>query len=139
LALGFLRLAGSSFHIFLFRQFFSSIPIELEDAAAIDGCSPFGTFLRIIVPNSQTAFTPERFLPSNGRGRLSPAAPLFTRGEIYDVRCAVNWVAPAIRRIMRKIFRYNWRERYIMCSTGDYLFLAQKFIIKGVITTGLKG
>jgi multiple sugar transport system permease protein len=34
-------LSGSSFHIFLFRQFFSAIPKDLEDAAEVDGCSRF--------------------------------------------------------------------------------------------------
>ena len=36
--------------IFLFSSFISSIPIALEEAAAIDGCGPFQTFFRIIMP-----------------------------------------------------------------------------------------
>jgi ABC-type glycerol-3-phosphate transport system permease component len=41
---------GTPFFIFMLRQFFTSIPSELEDAAFIDGCSEFGTFWRIILP-----------------------------------------------------------------------------------------
>jgi multiple sugar transport system permease protein len=38
--------------IFIFRQFFRGMPKELEDAAAIDGCGSFRTFLQIFVPNA---------------------------------------------------------------------------------------
>lgn len=38
--------------IFIFRQFFRGLPKELEDAAYLDGCGPFMTFLRVMVPNA---------------------------------------------------------------------------------------
>ncbi|MDP4132601.1 MAG: carbohydrate ABC transporter permease [Bacillota bacterium] len=41
--------------IYIFRQFFRGMSKELEEAAYIDGCSPFGTFLRIMAPNSLSA------------------------------------------------------------------------------------
>ncbi len=41
---------GSAFNIFLLRQFFLSIPTELEDAARIDGCGPFGIYWRVMLP-----------------------------------------------------------------------------------------
>lgn len=46
----------SGLFVFIFRQFFRSMPKELEDAAAIDGCSLFGTFLRIMIPCAVPAF-----------------------------------------------------------------------------------
>ena len=42
----------SGLFIFIFRQFFRGLPKELEDAAAIDGCGFFQTFLKIILPNA---------------------------------------------------------------------------------------
>ncbi|MCM1298705.1 MAG: ABC transporter permease subunit [Firmicutes bacterium] len=42
--------------ILLFRQFFRGLPKELEDAAHLDGCGPFKTFIRIMVPNAKTSF-----------------------------------------------------------------------------------
>ncbi|MBP1562006.1 MAG: carbohydrate ABC transporter permease [Oscillospiraceae bacterium] len=42
--------------IFLFRQSFRGLPKELEDAAALDGCSPFTTFVRVMVPNAGSTF-----------------------------------------------------------------------------------
>ncbi|MCL5284111.1 MAG: carbohydrate ABC transporter permease [Armatimonadetes bacterium] len=41
---------GSAFSIFLLRQFFMTIPMDLEDAAKIDGCSYFGIYSRIMLP-----------------------------------------------------------------------------------------
>lgn len=37
---------------FLFRQYFTDFPREMEEAAALDGLTPWGTFWRIVVPNS---------------------------------------------------------------------------------------
>ncbi len=41
-------------YIFIYRQFFLSMPHELEEAAEIDGCTPVGTFLRVMLPNAGT-------------------------------------------------------------------------------------
>ena len=46
--------AFSAFGTFLLRQFFLSIPPELEQAARVDGCSYFGIYRRIILPLSGT-------------------------------------------------------------------------------------
>lgn len=43
-------LFGTAYGTFLMRQFFMTLPQELEDAAILDGCTPFGTFWRIYVP-----------------------------------------------------------------------------------------
>ncbi len=46
---------GGAFNIFLLRQFFMSIPRELDEAARIDGCSTWGIFWRVILPLSKPA------------------------------------------------------------------------------------
>ncbi len=46
---------ANAFNIFFFRQFFLSFPKDLENAAIIDGCSRFGVFLRVILPNAKPA------------------------------------------------------------------------------------
>jgi len=43
-------LFGGPFYIFLMRQFFMSLPRELDDAARIDGCGSFGIYWRILLP-----------------------------------------------------------------------------------------
>ncbi len=47
---------SSGLMILLFRQFFRGLPRELEDAAYIDGCGPFMTFVRVMAPNAASAF-----------------------------------------------------------------------------------
>lgn len=56
----------SMFGVFLMRQFFLSIPKELEEAAAIDGLGRFATFFRIIMPISTTALTTQFILMFSG-------------------------------------------------------------------------
>lgn len=48
-------LSGGIF-IFLFRQYYLSLPASLEEAAAIDGCSEYGTFFKIILPSTGSTF-----------------------------------------------------------------------------------
>jgi multiple sugar transport system permease protein len=43
------------FGIFLLRQFFRTLPIELEEAARIDGCSRLGVLFRVVLPLSMPA------------------------------------------------------------------------------------
>jgi multiple sugar transport system permease protein len=56
----------SPFAIFFLRQFFLSIPKELEEAAKLDGTTPFGTFWRIILPTSTTPIATLVILTSIG-------------------------------------------------------------------------
>lgn len=43
----------SGLYIYIYRQFFRGMPAELEDAAMIDGCGPFATFTRVMLPNAK--------------------------------------------------------------------------------------
>jgi multiple sugar transport system permease protein len=55
LAAAFVPWLASAFGIFLMRQFFLSLPRELEDAGRIDGCSALGVFWRIVLPLAKPA------------------------------------------------------------------------------------
>ncbi|NIK67316.1 MULTISPECIES: carbohydrate ABC transporter permease [unclassified Paenibacillus] len=41
---------GLSLSVFLFHGFIKSVPLEIEEAAVVDGCSPYGVFWRIVFP-----------------------------------------------------------------------------------------
>ncbi|WNR42871.1 carbohydrate ABC transporter permease [Paenibacillus roseipurpureus] len=47
--------AGGMFGVFLLRQFYITLPKDLDDAAKIDGCSPWTGFLRIMLPMASPA------------------------------------------------------------------------------------
>lgn len=55
LAAAFVPWLTSAFGIFLMRQFFLSLPTELEDAAKLDGCGALGTFVRVVLPLAKPA------------------------------------------------------------------------------------
>jgi multiple sugar transport system permease protein len=55
LAAAFVPWLTSAFGIFLMRQFFLSLPKELEEAAKLDGCGAFGAFARIVFPLAKPA------------------------------------------------------------------------------------
>ncbi|MBN9140625.1 MAG: carbohydrate ABC transporter permease [Micrococcales bacterium] len=57
LAAAFVPWLASAFGIFLMRQFFLSIPIEIEEAAAIDGANRLEIFLRVVLPLARPAMT----------------------------------------------------------------------------------
>lgn len=48
-------LFGSAFGTYLMRQFFATLPIDLEEAAVLDGCSPWGVYWRILLPHARPA------------------------------------------------------------------------------------
>lgn len=41
---------GAPMSIFLFHGFVKSVPVEIEEAARVDGCNPYGVFFRIVYP-----------------------------------------------------------------------------------------
>lgn len=55
LASAFVPWLASAFGIFLMRQFFLSIPVELEEAAALDGCTRRQIFFRVVLPLAKPA------------------------------------------------------------------------------------
>jgi multiple sugar transport system permease protein len=85
---------ANAWDVFLLRQFFMSLPLELDDAARIDGCGPLGILWHIIIPQSWPAIvTVERFfcsphLPPEPRpldGRSGPAIvqrPVYQPGQL---------------------------------------------------------
>jgi len=128
---------GDAFSIFLLRQFFMTIPFELDDAARIDGCSRFGVFWRILLPLCRPAlaviaifqFT---FMWNN-----------FFRPLIYINSIKLFPVALALR-LFQEETRINLQ--FMMAQTVLFVlpllvlfFLAQRHYIQGIVITGIKG
>jgi multiple sugar transport system permease protein len=55
IAAAFVPWLASAFGVFLMRQFFLSLPAELEEAGAIDGCNRWQIFFRIVLPLARPA------------------------------------------------------------------------------------
>jgi len=130
-------LSGSPFHIFLFRQFFSAIPKELEDAAEVDGCGRFRIFWQIFLPNSGPALAASAILAFNWVWGDYIYPKMFLTGA--NTTLAVQLVSayadpkgnPLVTVTMAAVVLYT-------LPLVVLFFVAQKHIIQGIVTTGLK-
>jgi multiple sugar transport system permease protein len=127
----------SAFGTFLLRQFFLAIPTALEDAAKIDGCTPFGTYWRIFVPLSKPAMATLGVFVSMGTWNdfLGPLVFINTQAKM---------TLPLGLASMQGLYSTDWPV--LMAGTVLTLIpvitiflLAQDFFIKGVTLSGLKG
>jgi multiple sugar transport system permease protein len=131
-------LAGSPYNIFMFRQFFLNFPKELEDAAEIDGCSPFQIYWRIFLPNAKPVIaTVMIFGFINVWGDyLMPSIYLNASKTLLGVTLATAFKNP--QGIDLKTISLAASVIYILPLIIVFFF-GQKQILKGVVTSGLKG
>jgi len=131
-------LAGSPYNIFMFRQFFLNFPKELEDAAEIDGCSPFQIYWSIFLPNAKPVIaTVMIFGFMNVWGDyLMPSIYLNASKTLLGVTLASAFKNP--QGIDLKTISLAASVIYILPMIIVFFF-GQKHILKGVVTSGLKG
>ena len=127
---------ASAFGTFLLRQFFLTIPRDLEDAASIDGCSRFGVLWRIILPLSRPA--------------LATLAVFTFMGVFNDFLWALIVVSSDEMKtvqlglaIFRDRYQTDWGQLMAASVTATLpilmvFFFAQKYFIKGITLSGLK-
>lgn len=131
-------LGGSPFYIFMFRQFFLGFPKELEDAAEVDGCGPFGIYWRIFLPNAKPVFATVMIFAMNGvwGDYLTPLLYLNAKNTLLGVALTTAFRNP--QGIEIKTVTLAASVLYILPLIIMFFF-AQKHILKGVVTSGLKG
>src|SRR5829696_9231992 len=124
--------AAGAFGVFFLRQFFLSMPHELEEAALVDGANRYQIFLRIILPLSKLAVL--SFLV-NWNDFLWP---------IYVLFSPENLTLPPGLAILQNAYSTD----YAVVMAGGVVtsipvllvfILAQKYVIQGVSRSGLKG
>lgn len=130
---------GNAFFIFLLRQFFMTIPLEMDDAAKIDGCGILRIYWHIILPMSKPALAtivifsfmgnwndflyPLIFLNSESKRTLTIALTYFTgprSGQTYLPHLMAASTAVTIPPLI-------------------LFFFSQKYFIQGIVVTGIKG
>jgi ABC-type glycerol-3-phosphate transport system permease component len=128
---------GYAFFIFLLRQFFMSIPHELDDAARIDGASTLRIFTSIILPLSTPALATVAIFGfiGNWTNLLDPLIYLRST-DLYTLALGLN------------LFRGQNFTQFNMLMAVSILtlmpvlitfFLAQKKFVQGVTLTGMGG
>jgi multiple sugar transport system permease protein len=129
---------GEAFYIFLLRQFFRTIPMELEDAARIDGASRPRILFQIMVPLARPAITVVTILTvlDNWNAFMQPLIFLTKRG--------VWTLALGLNSLQRFETGRDWT--HYMMVLGVFMvvpvvvlyFLAQREFIEGIVMTGMK-
>jgi multiple sugar transport system permease protein len=128
---------GGAFGTFLLRQFFMTIPQDLEDAATIDGCSRFDSYWRIFMPLAKPA--------------LATLAVFIFMGQWN------NLIGPVIYLTSREkmtltiglaFFRGQYSTEWALLMAGAVISIipililyvaAQRYFVQGVVMSGLKG
>ncbi|MCQ2006129.1 carbohydrate ABC transporter permease [Rhizobium sp. NRK18] len=130
-------LATDGFFVFLMVQFFRQLPRELDEAAMIDGCSPFKIYWKIILPLS---------LPAMG------TAAIFSFIWVWE-----DFLGPLIYLNDIKTYTVPLALRLFLDAEGESVFgqmfamsvlslvpvviffiLFQKLIVRGIATSGMK-
>ncbi len=128
---------GASLSVFIFHGFIKSIPLELEEAADIDGCSRAATFFRIVLPLLQpTAVT---VLILNGiwiwNHFLLPLLVLGASGQVQTLPLAVASFAGAFIKQWDLILT---SAMLAMLPIIVLFLFAQRYIIKGMMEGSIK-
>jgi multiple sugar transport system permease protein len=128
---------GSAFNIFLLRQFFLTIPIELEDAAIIDGASRLRIWAQIFLPLSKPALATIAIFSFMYHWN-DFMGPLIYLSDVdrYPISLAMG----------RFLQQYGAEWTLLMAASVSatlplviLFFVAQRTFIQGIVTTGLAG
>lgn len=128
---------GWPFFIFLMRQFFATIPYDLDDAARMDGCSTFGIWWRIILPLAKPALAAVAIFSFVGNWN-DFQGPLIYLSDI-------NKYTLAIGLHMLQGGRFIFIHQLMAVSVVSVVpilvifFSAQRYFIQGVTLSGIKG
>jgi multiple sugar transport system permease protein len=122
--------------IFLMRAYFLAIPRELEEAAMVDGCTPFGALVRVVLPNA---------LP--GIVATAVYAFLFAWDELLFASALTQQRAETIPIGIRN-FIGNYNESYDLLMAAGVVstvpvmvafYATQRWLVKGLTAGAVKG
>lgn len=128
---------GGVFFIFLLRQYYMTIPIEMDEAAKIDGAGTFGTFTKVILPQAKPA--------------LATVAIFSFMAHWNDFLGPLIYLSdPAKRTLALALWSFQgehateWHllmaaATVVMLPLLTLFFCAQKYFIQGVVISGVKG
>jgi multiple sugar transport system permease protein len=122
--------------IYFMRYFFAAIPKDLEEAAMVDGCSPFGAFVRIVLPAA-----------APGLIATFVYAFLFAWDELLFVASLTQTHAETIPIGIRN-FIGNYQEKTAQLMAAGVVstlpvliafFATQRWLVKGITAGAVKG
>ncbi len=131
-------LATNAFYVFLLRQFFRTIPMELSEAAKIDGASELRIWWQIVMPLSRPALAAVTIFAFNGAwgDYMGPLIYLSTESK-YTLQLGLTTFQQAAGGLPR----WDWMmaaSLVVMLPVAILFFAFQKYFIEGVTMTGIK-
>lgn len=128
---------GYPFFIFLLRQFFMSIPHDLDEAARIDGASTWQIFTRVVLPLSKPALATVAIFAfiGNWNNLLDPLIYIRSQ-DLYTLALGLNLFRG------QNFTQFNDLMAVSILTLLPILiifFLAQKLFVQGVALTGMGG
>lgn len=128
---------GESMTIFIFHGFVKGVPLELEEAADIDGCSRAGTFFRVVLPLLQPVFV--TVLVLNGLWIWNDyLLPLLLLGSNSDVRTIPLAVQGFIGSFVKQWNLIMVSTMLAMLPIIILYIFAQKYIVQGMVEGSIK-
>jgi multiple sugar transport system permease protein len=132
--------ATGAFGIFLMKQFFESIPAEIEEAASVDGAGRFLTFFRIVLPMATPALTALAIFSFQGSWNAF-MDPLIVVQRNIDL-----WTLPLGLALLRGNFGSALPWDALLAGSvittlplAVIFFVFQRYFVEGVSYSGLKG
>jgi len=128
---------ASAYGIFMLRQFFLNIPMELEDAARIDGCSRFRIYWQIIIPMAQPALiTIGLFTFMSEWSNFTWPLVVLSDWKKYPITVGLS--------LFRDEQSLYWDRTFAASLLATLplvilFFAGQRYIVGGISLTGLKG
>jgi ABC-type glycerol-3-phosphate transport system permease component len=130
--------ARNAFYVFLMRQFFMTIPMELDDAAKIDGAGFFEIYWRIMLPMAKPALAITAIMFSQFKWK-EYMAPLIYLHDSQKFTLALGL------RAFEGMGGYGTDWNYMMAANLVFMlpliitfYFAQRYFIQGVVFTGIK-
>lgn len=130
---------GNAFSIFLLRQFFRTIPLDLEDAARLDGASTLRIYAGIILPLSKPALVTVAIFNFvwSWNDFLNPLLYLNSEDKYTVAIGLANFlgsdrVGPQMHLLMAASFVVTIPVMFVF-------FVAQRLFVKGMVFSGIKG
>jgi len=128
---------SSAFGIFLMKQFFESIPVELEEAARVDGASRYRMFVQIVLPNAMPALTALSIFSFQASWNAFLEPLLFiTSPELRTLPLGLAYFQEA--------FNFNWPVSMAIAvittlPMAIVFLIFQRYFVEGQTTSGIKG
>lgn len=128
---------ANAYDVFLLRQFFMTIPLELDDAAKMDGASPLQVLMYVILPQARPAIVSVAIFHF-----------LYAWNDFYEplifLHTRENWTLAVGLQTFDALYAVN--THLIMAASLVMIlppillfFFSQRIFTQGVVFTGLKG